>query len=189
MLANLEKLNLPDDSLILLVLGIVILLFGQRLVVLLIAAAAFYIVAQAAKKYFGDASRTTVLVISSLAGIAAGIFTKFFRNIAVMVGGYTIVGFVLSAHAGDWGIKQENERFVFVIGGVIGSLLVSFALNVGLRAISSILGAVLILQYFHLDEGAGKWLAILLALVGFLIQSGLIKALKKGGKASEDKNR
>ena len=183
-----EKLNLPSDSLILLVLGIVILLFGQRLVIVLIAAAAFYITAQAAKKYFGEASRTTVLVVASLAGIAAGVFTKMFKNIAVGIAGYTIAGYVLSTHAGSWGlVKPENERFVFVLGGVLGSLLVSFALEAGLRVISSILGAVLIVQYFQLDADVGKWLAILLALVGFFVQSGLINALQKGKKASQGK--
>lgn len=187
MLESLEKLNLPEDSLILLALGIVILLFGQRLVVFLIAVAAFYIAAQAAKKYFGDASRATVLAIASLAAMAAGVFTKFFRNIAVMVAGYTIAGFVLSAHAASWGIKPENERFVFVIGGVIGSLLVSFALDVGLRVISSILGAVLVVQYFHLDAETSRWLTLLLALLGFLIQSGIVKKLKPGEKKPPEK--
>lgn len=185
MIELLESLELPDESLILLILGIVILLLGQRLVILLIAAAAFYITAQAAKKYFGDASRTTVLVIASLVGVAVGVFTKFFRNIAVGIAGYTVAGYVLASHAGSWGlVKPENERFVFVIGGVIGSLLVSFALDAGLRIISSVLGAVLIVQYFPLDKEISKWLAILLALVGFFIQTGVINALKKGKKAS-----
>jgi len=185
-MANLaDKLNLPEDSLILLVLGIVILLLGQRMVVLLIAVAAFYITAQAAKKYFGEASRATVLVIASLAGLAAGVFTKFFRKIAVSIAGYTIAGFVLSSQAGAWGIvKPENERFVFVIGGVIGSLLVGFALDAGLRVLSAVLGAVLIVQYFHLDTEVSKWLAILLAVVGFFVQSGLLSALQKGKKPS-----
>ncbi len=183
-----EKLNLPEDSLILFVLGLVILLFGQRLVILLIAVAAFYITAQAAKKYFGDASRTTVLVLASLAGIATGVFTKMFRNIAIGIAGYTIAGFVLSSHAGSWGlVKPENERFVFVLGGVLGALLVAFALDAGLRIISSILGAVLVVQYFQLEAEISKWLALLLALIGFFIQAGLINALKKGKKSSEKK--
>ncbi|MGH7493222.1 MAG: DUF4203 domain-containing protein [bacterium] len=182
MIELVEGLKLPEDSLILLVLGIAILLFGQRFVVFLIGVAAFYITAQAAKKYFGDASRTTVLVISSLAGIAAGVFTKMFRNIAVGIAGYTIAGFVLSSHASSWGIKPENERFVFVIGGVIGSLIISFALDVGLRLISSVLGSVLIVQYFQLEEEVSKWLTLLLSLLGFFIQSGILQALKKGSK-------
>jgi hypothetical protein len=187
-LESLKQLNLPEDSLILLALGIVILLFGQRLVVFLIGVAAFYIAAQAAKKYFGDTSRATVLAIAALAGIAAGVFTKFFRNIAVMIAGYTIAGYVLSAHAGTWGIvKPENERFVFVIGGIIGSLLVSFALDFGLRFVSSILGAVLVVQYFQLDAEASKVLTLLLALVGFLIQSGVVKKFMPGEKKPPEK--
>ena len=187
MIEFVEKLKLPEDSLILLALGIVILLFGQRAVVLLISVAAFYITVLAAKKYFGDASRTTVLIVALLAAAAAGVFTKFFRNIAVGIAGYTIAGFVLSENASSWGIKPENERFVFVIGGVIGSLLISFALDIGLRLISSILGAVLIVQYFHLDVEASKWLALLLAVVGFLVQSGIWNKFKQGKKASEEK--
>src|SRR5262245_39950555 len=182
MIELVEGFNLPEDSLILLILGIAILLFGQRFVVLLIGVAAFYITAQAAKKYFGDASRTTVLVIASLAGIGAGVFTKMFRNIAVGIAGYTIAGFVLASHASSWGIEPENERFVFIIGGVIGSLVISFALDTGLRLVSSVLGAVLIVQYFQLEQDVSKWLVILLSLVGFFIQSGILQAMKKGAK-------
>src|SRR5262245_50511332 len=182
MIELVEGLKLPEDSLILLVLGIVILLFGQRFVVLLIGVAAFYITVQAAKKYLGDDSRTTALLLATLAGIAAGVFTKMFRSIAVGIAGYTIAGYVLSSHAGAWGIKPENERFVFVIGGVLGSLVISFALDVGLRLISSILGAVLIVQYFQLEEDVNKWLIVLLSLVGFFVQSGILQALKKAAK-------
>lgn len=182
-----QKLKLPEDSLVLLVLGIAILLFGQRLVILLIGTAAFYITAQAAKKYFGEASRTTVLMIATLAGIGAGVFTKMFRNIAVGIAGYTIAGFVLASHAGQWGIKAENERFVFVVGGVIGSLLVSFALDFGLKVISSVLGAILIVQYFQLEQGVSRWLAILLVVAGFFVQSGLLNAFKKEKKSSPNK--
>ena len=74
-----------------------------------------------------------------------------------------------------------------VIGGVIGSLLVSFAMDVGLRLISSILGAVLVVQYFQLEDQASKWLILLLALVGFLIQSGFVKKLMPGEKKPPEK--
>jgi hypothetical protein len=58
---------------------------------------------------------------------------------------------------------------------------------VGLRVISSVLGAVLIVQYFQLDSETSKWLAILLAVVGFLIQSGIFKKLMPGEKKSSEK--
>ena len=182
MLEIFERLQLPEERLIFLILGILLLLLGQRMVVLLIATAAFYITAQAAKKYFGDAAPSTVLAVSLLAAIAVGVFTKMFRNIAIGIAGYTIAGFVLSSHASSWGIEPENERFVFVIGGVLGSLLISFAMDLGLRVISSVLGAVLVVQYFPLEPTTSRWLALLLAVVGFLIQSGIVQALKKGAK-------
>ena len=186
---NLKQIELPEANLILLVLGIVILIFGKRLFMLVVAAAAFYITAMAAQKYFGEASKTTILSLAAIVGLAAGVFTKMFKSVAIGIAGYTIAGYILSENAAEWGItvSSENERFLFVIGGLIGSLLVSFLLDIGLMFLSCVLGAQLILHYFQLDAETEKWLFVLLVLVGLVIQAGIMRKLLPSSKKEEKK--
>jgi hypothetical protein len=183
-----EQLLVPEASLVAALLGLFSLLAGRKYFGIAFAAIGFFIAASAAKVRVGETTpdaRTTILLLSTLVAIACGVFTKMFRNIATGMASYTIAGYILSVHSSSWGYTAVGDvRLTFVIGGILGYLLVAFAPEAGLILLSSLLGAHLILQYFTLEDDLRKWLFILLTLIGALIQGGILQKMG-GGPAKE----
>ena len=186
-----EQLLVPQASLVAALLGFFSLVAGRRYFGVAFAAIGFFIAASAAKVRLGDATpdaRTTILLLSTLVALGCGAFTKMFRNIAINVASYTIAGYILSLHASSWGFTAPGDvRLTFVIGGIAGSLLVAFAADAGMIALSSLLGAHLILQYFTLEDEVRKWLVMGLTLVGALIQGGVFQKMGGGPKPAPKK--
>lgn len=171
------------------VLGLFSLIAGRRYFGIAFAAIAFFIAASAAKVRLGETTpdaRTTILLLSTLIAIGCGVFTKMFRNIAIGAASYTIAGFILSVHSSSWGFTAAGDvRLAFVVGGILGYLLVSFAPEAGLIVLSSLLGSHLVLQYFALEDELRKWLIVLLTIVGTLIQGGILQKMGGGIGAKE----
>ncbi len=187
-----EQLLVPEAGLIAALLGLFSLVAGRKYFFISVAALGFFIAAQAAKVRIGDATqdaRTTILLLSVLVGIAAGVFTKWSRNAALGIAGYTIAGYILSLNSSAWGLTAPGDvRLSFVLGGIAGSVLTAFAPEAGLIGLSSLLGAHLILQYFSLEDELRKWLMLLLTILGIFIQAGVFQKISAGkGKEAPKK--
>lgn len=196
---------------VLLALGILCLILGRKLVWLVVATIGFVLAQEALTSILADpgkvqqveeigkmvdlnklrgtdqSNESLILVLSAIAGIAGAVFTKFFKNIAVVIAGYTIAGVVLSNHASEWGIASvEHQRLVFIAGGIVGSLVISFLLDAGLMLISIVLGADLILKFLDIqDSRMEMWMFAGLSLLGFLIQGGVVKKIFDSSKKSD----
>jgi hypothetical protein len=186
-----EQLLVPEASLVAALLGLFSLIVGRKYFGIAFAAIGFFIAASAAKVRIGESTpdaRTTILLLSTLIAIGCGVFTKVFRNIAIGVASYTIAGYVLSLHSSSWGFTAVGDvRLTFVVGGILGFLLVSFAPDAGLIGLSSLLGAHLVLQYFALEDELRKWLMILLTVIGTLIQAGIFQKMGGGDAKAASK--
>jgi len=186
-----EQLLIPQASLIAALLGLFSLVAGKKYFGVAFAAAGFFIAATAIKVRLGETTqdaRTTILLLSTLVAIGCGVFTKMFRDIAVSIASYTIAGYILSLHGSSWGFTAPGDtRLTFVVGGVTGSVLVSFAADTGLTVLSALLGAHLILQYFTIEDEMRKWLLLLLTIVGILIQGGIFQKITGGGAKAAPK--
>ena len=195
---------------VLLVLGILCLVLGRKLIWLVVAAIGFVLAHEGLTTLLADpekvlkveelgkmveleklrgtdqSSESLILVLSTIAGVVGAVFTRFFKNIAVVIAGYTIAGVVLSNHASEWGIAStEYQRLIFIIGGIIGSLVISFLLDTGLMLISVVLGADLILKFLDIQDSSKEmWAFAGLSLLGFLIQGGVAKRIFDSSKKS-----
>lgn len=182
-----EQLLVPQANLIAAVLGLFCLVAGRKYFAVVAATTAFFIAASALSVRMDETTqdaRTTVLLFSTLIAIAAGVFSRMSRPVAVGIAGYTIAGYILSLHASSWGFTAPGDvRLSFVLGGVLGSALIAFATEAGLIALSSLLGAHLIVQYFTLEDELRKWLVLALTVVGIFIQAGVFH--QGGGGARE----
>ena len=64
----------------------------------------------------------------------------------------------------------------YIIGGVLGSVLVSSLFDVALIGISALMGAALIVQITNFAPLINTILLVILAIVGFVIQSRTLKS-------------
>jgi hypothetical protein len=159
-----------------LVTGIVLLIFGRRLFWLFVGVAGFMIGMDIAERFFSG-SDTTKLLIALVIGIIGALLAVLFYRVAVAVAGFAVGGHLtmrlidhLLVHPG-----QSTAWILCVIGGIIGAVLVLLFLDWALIVLSSFAGASLVVHAIMLKQSNLALIFILLALLGILIQSGILR--------------
>lgn len=158
-------------------LGIVVLISGRRLFWLTVAIIGFGAGLFLAIGLFGDQTVWLLALIAVVAGIAGAIIAIFLQQVAVLIAGFFLGGFVLLWLLELADINPEPWTWIpYVIGGVIGSLLTSALFDVALIGISSLLGAAMIVQVTSFTPLINTILLVILTIVGFVVQSRTLKS-------------
>jgi MFS family permease len=162
-------------NLINLVLGIILLTTGKKLYWLFVGVVGFVI-------GMGLASQLTltpdwlVYVVALGAGILGAILAHFLQHLAL-----SLVGFIVGAYGalrltGFFGITAEPSVWMaFIIGGIVGLLLVSSAFNWSLYILSSWAGATMVTEAIDLQGTVGTVVFFALFVLGMVIQVGLFR--------------
>jgi uncharacterized membrane protein len=157
-----------------LVIGIMLLLFGRELFWLFVGVAGFLIGIDLATRFFVG-SDSTRLVIALAIGIVGAISAILFYKAAVAVAGFVVGGYlsldlvrqlVAPARSFDWG--------PYVIGGILGAVMILLLLNWALIVLSSCSGASLIVHSMTPPPGNLLVVYALLVVMGILVQSGIL---------------
>ncbi len=138
-------------------LGVVLLAFGRRLFWLFVGAVGFVAGVRFAEHFFPNAPSDTVILYSLIAGVVCASIAVGIRKIALgaagfFAGGYFLVQ-LLNVSAGGSAVlttgpgpQQAAPWLLFLIGGVIGAILINVVFNWTLIVLSSIGGATLICE-------------------------------------------
>ncbi len=171
MLENLELSN-PLIQIASVLLGIVVLISGRRLFWLTVAILGFGLGLFLAVGLFGEQSIWLLVLIALAGGILGAVVAIFLQKVAVLIAGFFLGGFVVIWLLQVVNIDLEQwEWIAYVIGGVIGSVLVSSLFDVALIGISALVGAMMIVQVFDFSPMITTILLVVLTIVGFVIQS------------------
>lgn len=161
-------------SLISFLIGIALLVGGRRLFWLFVGALGFIAGLQLAG-LFPQISEATSLIIGLVFGIVFAVLAIFLQRLAVGIAGFLAGGFFLTTLAGRIGLDSNVFPWVlFIIGGMVGVLLVMLLFDWALITFSSIAGALLILQSFSTPPAAGGAILSLLVIAGVIIQGYLL---------------
>lgn len=122
-----------------------------------------------------EGSSTLFLVIAIVAGVVGALIAVFAQKLAVgfaggMMGGYLAWAFT---HGTTWEPHHFTE-LSFVVGFVIGAILVMVLFDWALIIWSSIAGSALILQTFHPAPMLKGILLLALAAIGIAFQASLL---------------
>ena len=150
--------------------GAALLLFGRRLFWLFVGVVGFVVAWRLAGAYLGEAGIGWVLaVLVGLAGAAAAVLVQ---RLAVGLAGFAAgaIGFVWLAELLGWPMGLPTLVGA-VVGGALGAALVGWLFGLGLVALSSLVGAALVVEGLGLEEPRGPAFVIL-AVVGALVQLG-----------------
>jgi len=154
------------------VLGVVILFFGRKLFWLCVAAVGFAAGLQIAPLLVNEASSVLALVIAVVFGILGALLAVFIQKIAIAVLGFLAGGKLATAIAAAFFVQHaQYSTIIFVIGGIIGAILLLAVFGWALIVVSSFIGAYLIQSAIVLPPTGLTLVFIGLAILGIFVQT------------------
>jgi hypothetical protein len=166
-------------SIISILFGVGLLFFGRRAFWLFVAGAGFVAGLSLTNRLFEGpdwVGVTVGLVIGLLAALLAIAVQRFAIGMAgFLVGGYIALQVLPALNLeGGWATV-----LAFIVGGVIGIIMVGMFLGWALISLSSLAGAALIVNALNLDSGLDILIFIILVVVGVVFQARDLRGGKR----------
>lgn len=159
-----------------LVLGGALLLAGRKLFWLFVGAAGFVTGMQFATRFWQGPELLAILV-GLVIGVIFALLAIFLQALVIGIAGFLIGGYILTVLASMFGMDVSGITtwIIYIVGGVIGLILVSFLFDWAIITLSSLAGASLIVQSFFSQGGIGGILFFVLFLIGVIIQGSILR--------------
>jgi hypothetical protein len=171
------NLSVPIISLL---VGIALLLFGRRLFWLFVAAIGFAIGLQLAPYLMQNPPPWLSLAISIALGVVGALLAFLLQKLAIGVAGFLVGGRVAAAVVAALMVNHaQYYGITFVIGGIIGALLLLALFDWALIIFSSMEGARLIASSVHLPSAGTTILIVALAIFGIIVQAMMFRGRRR----------
>ncbi len=169
------KLEVDMLAIINFLLGAALLVLGRKLFWLFVAAGGFVAGVLFATRII-HAPEWLTLIIGIVTGILFAVLAIFLRVIAIGLAGFFLGGSILTTFATALGINTGGlDWAVYVIGGVIGIILVALLFDWALITLSSFAGASLIVQALNLSGTISNLIFVVLFIIGVVIQGTILR--------------
>ncbi len=153
-------------------IGIAILFFGRKLFWLTVAAVGFAVGVEIAPLLVNESSSLLALLIALVLGILGALLALFLQKVAIAVLGFFAGGKLATAIAAAFFVHYaQYSTIIFVIGGIIGAILLLAVFGWALIVVSSFIGAYLIQSAIVLPPTGSTLVFIGLAIVGIFVQA------------------
>ena len=164
-------MNLPIPILSVLI-GAVILFFGRRIFWLCVAAVGFAAGMQVAPHLMHEPTPILQLSIALVLGFIGALLALFLQKIAIAIAGFLAGGKLAMALVAAF--IAEGARYpgiTFIVGGIIGAILLLALFDWALIVMSSVVGAYLIGQTIVLPPTGTTVLFVILVAIGIAVQA------------------
>src|SRR3954469_20916024 len=153
-------------------IGIAILFFGRKLFWLCVAAVGFAVGVEIAPLLVNEASSLLALVIALVFGVLGALLALFIQKVAVALLGFLAGGKLTTAIAAAFFVQYaQYSTIIFVIGGILGAILLLAVFGWALIVVSSFIGAYLIQSAIVLPPTGSMLVFIGLAVLGIFVQA------------------
>jgi hypothetical protein len=167
------NLSVPIISVI---VGAAILLFGRKLFWLFVAALGFAVGLEIAAYFMKEPPQWLTLVVALGCGVIGALLAILLQKIAIAVAGFIAGGRIAWALAATFFVDHAHDRGItFVVGGIVGALLLLALFDWVLILLSSVEGAHLIGNATTLPEKGAMILFIALAVIGVIVQGSMLR--------------
>ena len=154
------------------IIGVVILFFGRKLFWLCVAAVGFAVGVKIAPLLVNESASLLALLIALIFGVLGALLALFLQKIAIAVLGFLAGGKLATAIAAAFFVQYaQYSTIIFVIGGIIGAILLLALFGWALIVVSSFIGAYLIQSAIVLPPTGSTLVFIGLAMVGVFVQA------------------
>ena len=175
--ASRMNLSVPIISVI---VGVAILLFGRKLFWLFVAALGFAVGLEIAAYFMKEPPQWMMLLVALGCGVIGALLAILLQKLAIAIAGFVAGGRIAWALAAAFFVDHAHYRgLTFVIGGILGALLLLALFDWVLILLSSIEGAHLIGNGITLPEKGAMILFIALAVIGVLVQGSMLRRSRR----------
>lgn len=165
-------------------IGVVILLFGRKLFWLCVAAVGFAAGVEFAPHFVHEPSTLVMLTVAIVLGLIGALLAFFLQKIAIAIAGFLAGGKLAIALAAAFLVQPAQYYWItFVIGGIVGTILLLVLFDWALIALSSVVGAYLILSAISLPPSGTSILFIALVAIGVFVQ---VASMRRGRTVAVD---
>jgi hypothetical protein len=159
-------------------IGAVILFFGRKLFWLCVAAVGFAAGVEVAPHLVHEPSPLLALAVALVLGLIGALLALFLQKIAIAVLGFLAGGKLAGAIAAAFFVHYaQYSTIIFVVGGVVGAILLLALFDWALIVVSSLIGAHLIVYQnaIPLPQSGSIIVFIGLAVLGILVQAASLR--------------
>jgi hypothetical protein len=158
-------------------IGAVILLFGRKLFWLCVAAVGFAAGVEIAPHLIREPSTLLALTFALVLGFIGALLALFLQKVAIAIAGFLAGGKLALAMATAFFVQlASHPGITFLVGGIIGALLLLIVFDWALIVLSSVVGAYLIQSAITLPTSGSTALFVVLAAIGMVVQVTSMRA-------------
>jgi len=168
-------MNLPIPILSVLI-GAIVLFFGRKLFWLCVAAVGFAAGMEVAPHLMHEPTPVLQLSVALVFGFVGALLALFLQKIAIAIAGFLAGGKLAMALVGAF--IAEGARYpgiTFIVGGIIGAILLLMLFDWALIVMSAVVGAYLIGHTIILPQTGATILFIALAAIGIVVQAAAFR--------------
>lgn len=166
-----------------LIAGLVLLIAGRKAFWAFLGLAAFAVTVAFVQRYLPNLDERTLLVVALVTGGIAAAAAVVLAKAVVWIGGFIGGGYIGVV---VWEMLMPSATgfpwVAFVIGGLIGMVLMKLLFESLLVLGSSAVGAALLVHIIRLEGTLGLFFLIVFAAVGVIIQGRLWRKKKEEAK-------
>ncbi len=153
------------------VLGVILLMLGRKLFWLFAGMTAFIIGLEYARVFLPMQSDKVLLIIALVCAIIGLVLAFVFQKVGLRIAGFLAGGYISMMFIKELGFHISwLPWIIFILGGVLGIILVLVIFDWALIILSSLIGAFLIIQTTSFSLYLTKILFVLLVAVGIITQ-------------------
>jgi hypothetical protein len=170
-----KEFEMTISTFLTLALGIMLLLFGRRAFWIFVAIVGFTAGLTFATMFMPGQSELVILLIAIVAGIIGAFLAIMLEGLAILIAGFLAGGYLATALAVSLGMASASGNWViYIIGGIIGLILVAAIFDWAIIILSVLLGTEIIMTFLRSSVSAYYWLVFLgLVVVGIVVQAGI----------------
>ena len=157
-----------------LLVGAAILLLGRKLFWLFVAAIGFAVGAEIAPRIIHQPEPLVTLVIAVGLGLLGALLAVLLQGVAIAASGFLAGGWFAIGLYSFFAGHVRNVEVVFIVGGILGAILLLALFDWVLIFFSSVVGARLILTTIVLSQTGRMILFILLVVIGIVVQRSML---------------
>ena len=168
-------MNLPIPILSILI-GAVVLFFGRKLFWFCVAAVGFAAGVEIAPHLMHEPTPVLQLSVAIVFGFVGALLALFLQKVAIAIAGFLAGGKLAMALVAAFSVQGANyPGITFIVGGIIGAILLLSLFDWALIVMSAVVGAYLIGHTIVLPSTGSTILFVGLAVLGIVVQAAAFR--------------
>lgn len=125
--------------------------------------------------FLGQQPEYIVIAVAFLLGITGALLAIFFQTFMVGLTGFLAGAYITLYVCHELGVDYGQFMWLIcLIGGILGTALLSFIFDWGLIVISSVLGASLVTKAIDIDPDFYQWAFMGMVILGCAVQARML---------------